>query len=117
MRASSGPSRQPYTAIVLHFVIRSPLDIIGHALRVRKIALCDRLALGAAELFHKPFRQPVPAVHTPVEFVDPFIKGISAGRHDGEQPDDPQAAVFDFTGPQADRHHARGERAAGFPHE
>jgi hypothetical protein len=28
------------------------LNVIGHARRFRKIALCDRLALSAAELFH-----------------------------------------------------------------
>lgn len=79
------------------------LNEVAYTCRVRKIALHDRLALGAAELFHKPFRQPVSTVHTPVKFVDPFIKGISASRHDGEQADDPQEAVFDFSCLQADQ--------------
>jgi hypothetical protein len=93
------------------------LNIIGHALRVRKIALGDRLALGAGKLFHKPLRHLVPAVHTSIEFVYPFIEGISASRHDGEQPDNPQVAIFDFTRLQAHCHHTRSERAAGLSHE
>jgi hypothetical protein len=93
------------------------LDVIGHARRVRKIALRDRLALGAAELFHKPFRQPVAAVHTAVEFINFFIEGISTNGHDGKQTDDPQGAVFDLTFLQADGHHAGGEGAAGLTHE
>jgi hypothetical protein len=59
----------------------------------------------------------VTAIHTPVEFVDPFVEGISASRHDGEQPDDPQVAVFDFTRPKTGYHHTRSERAAGLSHE
>ena len=93
------------------------LDVIGHARRVAKIALRDRLTLGAAEFFGKPLRKFVPAVHTTVEFIDFFIEGISTNGHDGKQADDPHGAIFDLPFPQTDGHHAGGESAAGLTHE
>src|SRR5512141_3229766 len=71
------------------------IDILADALRVRKITVRDRLTLGAAELFRKPLRQSIAAVHTPVELVDLLIEGISTHRHDRQQPDHPQRTVFD----------------------
>ncbi len=93
------------------------LNVFTYSRLGREITLGERLALGAAELFHEPLCQPVSGIHTSIEFVDSFIKGISAGCHSDYHPDDPQAAVFDLAGLQAHGHYTCGKCAAGHAHE
>jgi hypothetical protein len=73
------------------------LDVFAYSHHGGKITLRDRPALGAAELFDEPLRHPVSGIHTPVELINPFIKGISTSRHPDDHSNDSQGAVFDFT--------------------
>ena len=93
------------------------LNVLTDAHHGGEITSCDRLALGAAKLSNEPLRHPVSGIHTSIEFIDGFIKGISAGRHGYDHSNDPRAAVFDLTGLQANRHYTCGKCAAGHAHE
>ncbi len=55
------------------------LNVFTDSHRGGKITACDRLALGAAKLPNEPLRHPVSSIHTSIELIQTFIKGIPAG--------------------------------------
>ena len=79
----------------------------------REITLCDGLTLGTAKFGAKPFREAMPGIECPIEFVHSVRKGISTADHERQHARHAQVAIFDFADLQSNGHHAGGIGAAG----
>ena len=88
-------------------------DVFLDTCFAREITLCDGLTLGTAKFGAKPFREAMPGIECPIEFVHSVRKCISTTDHERQHARHPQVAVFDFANFQTNCHHASGECAAG----